>query len=238
MIAKWQQRDQDVSSKKGPRGASWLDAKLDAAAADPGRFRWIMIGIGLVGLGWVGFVAIVALRSAAMVAAPPSLVLAPPPPASVDPPDAQSKTIETVPSGSAPVIAEAQPEASDEAVPPPISAAIPPENVPLPPLRQTTGNAAPSKPAPKPAPAPKPTTVTIRTFHPPVISSWYKDMVADKMKEVGIDSRLEAKVRSGKQLSKGDLASIPRAVMERINTQVVAYGQPPLYTDTTVTATR
>ena len=56
------------------------------------------------------------------------------------------------------------------------------------------------------------------------------------MKEEGLDARLEAKVRSGQQLTKEDLASIPRAVMEKINKQVVAYGQPPLYTDATTTA--
>ena len=56
------------------------------------------------------------------------------------------------------------------------------------------------------------------------------------MKEEGIDSKLEAKVRSGQQLTKEDLASIPKQVMEKINKQVVAYGQPPLYTDATTTA--
>jgi hypothetical protein len=215
-------------------------------SGDAFRFRLFMVVCVLAVLVWVGFVGAVVLNSAAP---PPAKVAPRPPPVFATLPAAPDSAGQTIETGrlsdveSTPLIADAPPDASDQAVPPLVSTTSPaPQRVPPPPIHKPAGkyDAGSTSPAPKhvaalPPPPPKLVNVTVRTFHPPVISAFYKDMVADKMREEGIDPRLEAKVRSGRQLTKEDLASVPKPVMEKMNAQVVAYGQPPLYTDTTMT---
>jgi hypothetical protein len=249
-------RSPEKTRPSGARKTSWFDAKLEQTANDSVRFHLFLVLGGLAALLWVAFVATILLHSAGdmiAVRTPPATAALP---SAADASDSTSQTIETVEdtqpmqSGPDPAIADAAREASDEANPPSASMAIPApastasHEAPLPPPRPAASHGGrtadagetttKSISAPPPPPVKRIRTST-RTFQPPFIPDFYRDMVADKMREAGVDSRLEAKVRSGRQLTKADLASVPRPIIEKLNKQVVAYGQPPLYTDIATT---
>ena len=132
---------------------------------DAVRFPWLMAVLGVVLLGWIGFVGILMLRPLAAPEAPAALPrlassalppLASPAPSGVeDASNSANPTAEPEPlSGSEakPFNADAWRQASLEAVPPPASIMNPaPGNVPLPPSRDAAGN---NEAAPLPPPRP------------------------------------------------------------------------------------
>lgn len=109
----------------------------------------------------------------------------------------------------------------------------PPPRVPVPPFRKPGGPRPAAAAARVEEPPPQPTTE--RVFIPPTIPPGYGGMVADRLKQDGVNlpPAVETKIRNGQQLTQDDLKSISKADLEKTNKFVVSQGYPPLYRDET-----
>jgi hypothetical protein len=96
-----------------------------------------------------------------------------------------------------------------------------------------TGGGAASEPMGSLAGKPQGVESITRKFHPPSIPAGMGGMVADRLKSAGVNlpAALEHKIRSGGQVTEGDLKALPPATLEKANKAITGAGRPPLYGD-------